>query len=611
MAGGKIIRRTLNKSYTEVDGNFDGFYENLSMNAGDNNIYTAKTTNHGNPKKEPNIGKHFVKGWWTNHRNEPIKRAIYGQVLRFHIEMDKIYTKSGDIVYFAMFDSDMRTFGNDVVKADDAIGLVYKDGSGKPYTWEKVDTENKVVIEFSTTDSLEQWTTALDEDKIFELYFRCSYVNHGNVEHKELPYNFHDYLNLGSIVIDRYKMPGLKADGSDIADDMTYGTGHPYKSNIYSDAEITQFKNDYKLFGFDPYIHSKFANKNIEPTILEEVIVIGKAKSKQPEPEILNLPQTIPADNTGVVLQKFPSLAEMMEIKKRLNEKNEKAIYSEKQCYSTIYKPEFKIPHTKFKIKLPPISTGFDIRIFDNLTDEQLFWNFKNTAEIYFARGELEGNLNRMIAQFRRNQGGIYEDEILTEKIVQHPNTTEYCQKVEDYIAEKLKTKFSKLEDVEDKESYFLINEDYQSIKKKRDKEFSKPSYSYDNPIEATKGLTIALNDIWSAEVILKEVTLNEDDYTVKYQVTLWDHFGLDLPDMEKKFNIIPSLGEVFVCWFILQHLRGFKPFITKITFIKEFIGNLNKGITELKSEREEKRQKDAYEWAEQERQKMWREPKF
>ena len=34
-----------------------------------------------------------------------------------------------------------------------------------------------------------------------------------------------------------------------------------------------------------------------------------------------------------------------------------------------------------------------------------------------------------------------------------------------------------------------------------------------------------------------------------------------------KKNNAIPSVNEVFICWFILQHLRGYVPFITKITF--------------------------------------------
>ena len=93
----------------------------------------------------------------------------------------------------------------------------------------------------------------------------------------------------------------------------------------------------------------------------------------------------------------------------------------------------------------------------------------------------------------------------------------------------------------------------------------------------APAGETIALNDIWATEIILKELNFKDkNSYSAKYQVILWDHFGLNLTDMEKVFNIIPSVGETFVCWFILQHLRGYKPFITKIAFEKEFSGTLN-----------------------------------
>ena len=67
---------------------------------------------------------------------------------------------------------------------------------------------------------------------------------------------------------------------------------------------------------------------------------------------------------------------------------------------------------------------------------------------------------------------------------------------------------------------------------------------------------------------------------------TLWDHFGLDDDDMEKVFNIIPSVGETFVCWFILQHLRGYKPFVTKVTFEKAFKGNINEGREERLAQR-------------------------
>lgn len=88
-----------------------------------------------------------------------------------------------------------------------------------------------------------------------------------------------------------------------------------------------------------------------------------------------------------------------------------------------------------------------------------MFWDFENTAELYFARGRLQENLERMIAKFRRNEGGIYEDKILTSAIIENPATIEYCQKVENYIAEQIKNNFDKMEDIEDREPYFEVEE--------------------------------------------------------------------------------------------------------------------------------------------------------
>lgn len=110
---------------------------------------------------------------------------------------------------------------------------------------------------------------------------------------------------------------------------------------------------------------------------------------------------------------------------------------------------------------------------------------------------------------------------------------------------------------------------------------------------------------------MLKELKLIDDNYTAKYEVTLWDHFGLDLPDMEKVFNLIPSVGETFVTWFILQHLRGYKPFITKMTFEREFSGNIQEGKTDRKNKRKAEADKKMKQLTEKERAKIWTEPKF
>ncbi len=36
----------------------------------------------------------------------------------------------------------------------------------------------------------------------------------------------------------------------------------------------------------------------------------------------------------------------------------------------------------------------------------------------------------------------------------------------------------------------------------------------------------------------MNQVTFNGDDYVAKYKVILWDHFGLDKPDMKLFYRI-------------------------------------------------------------------------
>jgi hypothetical protein len=524
---------------------------------------------------EKKNGKLFEDGFWTNHKDEPIKRAVYGQQLKFHIKMNKSYANVGDEIEFGLYDDDLNPYNSDIKKADDKISLIYSD-SKKTYNKVKINSDYTAIIAFSTSDNLEQFADKLDNDKLYELYFRCTYKYKNKTENVELPWNPKAYLKLGTIVIDRYKMPGLNATGTDIADDMTFGTGNNHSLPIYPAEVIAQYKEEYKLSGFSTSQHGVFSNANdfdFKPLMKE------KEEEEKPRFSILieELPKT-EIDNTRVVINNGISPIKSINLNIASLNKNRKARYSRDECYNTSYKIKIPLYFTQLEI---PISTGFDVRVFDKLLDDnKLFWNFKNTAEFYFARGEMQDNFDRLVAKFKSNEGGIYEDEVLTRNIREHPETIVYCQKVEDYIAEQLKNNFSKLEEVEDKEPYFLVGEDFRNNKALRkdigkDK-FSKPMYSYGNLIEATKGLTIATNDIWSAEVILKEVKFSGDNYTGKYEVTLWDHFGLDKPDMEKIFNVIPSVGEVFVCWFILQHLRGYKPFITKMTLTREFKGNIN-----------------------------------
>lgn len=300
------------------------------------------------------------------------------------------------------------------------------------------------------------------------------------------------------IVVDKYKMPGINRDLTNIADDMSYGYGEKNRF-IYDKLMLNRYKEEYIKEGFNESKHSFFSN--------------DIAQSK-----------------------------------------NVKSIYSKEQIFNASYKLPISILGKNLDI-----STGLDVRVFDNFSDDILIWDFKETTSLYFAKGILEKNIRRMIDKFAKNEGGVYEHSDLTNAVIANPRTKDYLEKVDQYIKSQMEMKSNRIIELED----FIIYCETNKLRRiEKGKDFTRPIYNNDT----FGGLRIALNDIWASEVSITNATLIDENYCeIDYSVILWDHFGLDLPDMEKVFNIIPSVGECFVCWFILQHLRGYRPFITKI----------------------------------------------
>jgi hypothetical protein len=230
-----------------------------------------------------------------------------------------------------------------------------------------------------------------------------------------------------------------------------------------------------------------------------------------------------------------------------------------------------------------------DEKVLDNL----LFEKFRRLAVNEFAIGgvffykylPMRKNIISMIEKFQRNEGGVYENEILTNYIKKHVSTKRYCDELVRYIKTKLKDNDGDVSKLEDNMAYWETKESEDNRKMVAKKSFFQPTYgtfsSIEDIISGEKwentfvGATIALNDIWATEVTITEYDLNEctRKYTGKFQVTLWDHFGLDVDDI--KWYKAAGYLECFMTWFILQHFRGYKPFITKITFDWKFSGDL------------------------------------
>jgi hypothetical protein len=92
-------------------------------------------------------------------------------------------------------------------------------------------------------------------------------------------------------------------------------------------------------------------------------------------------------------------------------------------------------------------------------------------------------------------------------------------------------------------------------------------------------GMTIATNDIWAWEVNLIDYELSGLDYKGTYKISLYDHFGLDRPDVDDNNSHGFFFGKLagFRAWFILQHLKRFayKPFITVMDIENKFRGTI------------------------------------
>lgn len=479
----------------------------------------------------------IIRGYWTDAQDRPITEAIVGDDVRFHIETRGI--RNGELLWYGLYDDDRLVVeGED--REDDHFALQDK-VTRRPRLNQPV-AAGKVVIAL-TLSNLEGAVRA-EEDKTLELYFRVSYGS----QNVDLPRITDEYLKVISlpIFIDRYKIPGLNETGDEIAGDMAHGYGTKRVGGVYAGTpELAAYNTAYREDGFSAERDALFSNaRDFEPI-----------PNVRPAPSPPTDRPVVPQDNTRVAL---PDTVAMENARINALNRSRKAVYDREEMYRAAYR--IPIPGTDRHL---PISTGFDIRVFDNLSDDTLFWDFEQTSSLYFARGELQGNLSRLIAKFRRNEGGVYEDAVMTAAADANERTAEFCRAVERDIADRINTAAGRISRIEDATIHF----------NRRARGYNNIAYNNDR----TGGLTIATNDIWAHEVSLIEYKRQGERYTAKYEIILWDHFGLDLPDMEKLFNILPSAGEAFVTWFILQHLRGYKPFLTKIRIERTFEGTINR----------------------------------
>ena len=176
IVGGKI---------TETTGGNYNIYTKESI------VYSAASTisetgvesgvSYGSPEKAPPLKKNIIKGWWTDNKNNPIKEALIGDTIRFHIETKDI--PDGENVTFTIYDWD------GMLNIDDKVDLVI---SGTTSEANKIKiTGNKGYVEWITGLGSQGMIEEEGDDEI-ELYVKCTY----KAETIDLPISTDDYLIL-------------------------------------------------------------------------------------------------------------------------------------------------------------------------------------------------------------------------------------------------------------------------------------------------------------------------------------------------------------------------------------------------------------------------------
>ena len=232
-------------------------------------------------------------------------------------------------------------------------------------------------------------------------------------------------------------------------------------------------------------------------------------------------------------------------------------------------------------------------------SDQKLFTHVINLAE-YVSRGELEDNNKRLIEEWRKqtyaSSDKYYTDERLSKAVFESEAVTQLLKNIKTAVIRQLGKGENQLDRVDLRSEEPML--------------FRRPAFNLG--ADRGAGLTFALNDTWGFKVTLLEYQydITKRAHKVILQLDIYDHFGLDVEDVEKygsrnaisqvikkmsggidvalllgeltKFGserdfkrderigisdaILNELADGFCSWFILQYMRGYKPFVTMMS---------------------------------------------
>lgn len=184
-------------------------------------------------------------------------------------------------------------------------------------------------------------------------------------------------------------------------------------------------------------------------------------------------------------------------------------------------------------------------------SDKELF------ADMYMLAGlgSLSGGgelLTALIGHFKGSTGTPFSNAYMDQKLKEHPSFHTFVYQKGEGVLDNLIKQLRKI--------LGNINKIY--ILQKG--EIISDRTKFNTLKDKLNGMTLAVDDTSAYEVYVDDYKLTAPNtFSCNLRIIVYDNYGLDAEDVAKYGTIAG-----FRAWYVLQHVRGYKPFLTKMTCI-------------------------------------------
>lgn len=184
-------------------------------------------------------------------------------------------------------------------------------------------------------------------------------------------------------------------------------------------------------------------------------------------------------------------------------------------------------------------------------SDKELFADMHMLAGM----GSLSGGgelLTALIGHFKGSTGTPFSNAYMDQKLKEHPSFHTFVYQKEKGVLDNLNKQL--------KDASGNINKIQMPLIGK----ISSDRTKFNTLRDKLNGMTLAVDDTSAYEVYVDDYKLTAPNtFSCNLRIIVYDNYGLDAEDIAKYGTIAG-----FRAWYVLQHVRGYKPFLTKMTCI-------------------------------------------